>query len=205
MSAVDFFVSLGVLFAAVLLAALVFWCVDKARAWSQERRWDRQEDFLRRTLHSASWWFSEDEPTRQLVADLADRSVSDARERWRKARQATIRVEWKGPKIVGKLHVTAQKPESDATGPKEAQRSNIGPPHSHKVRVLTKDEVRAMDCPLPPEDDKDLAACSRRGEIAWRGPEADAFGRAVKAAQEHLRRTPGALCPAPESDDDLEC
>lgn len=75
--------------ALAVTAALVLWAVqmvhvviERIEARGEARTWDR----LKNKLRAASWWFSEDPPTRELLADLAELNEWEAREKWRKAR-----------------------------------------------------------------------------------------------------------------------
>ena len=63
---------------------LVVYEIDKLR----EQGRDGWLDWQKQKLRSASWWFSEDEPTRELLADLAELSEWEARDKWRKRRLA---------------------------------------------------------------------------------------------------------------------
>lgn len=75
---------------AVLLLAAA--CVGALRLVAYELDRLREQgrgawlDWQKQKLRTASWWFSEDEPTRALLADLAELSEWEARDKWRKRR-----------------------------------------------------------------------------------------------------------------------
>jgi hypothetical protein len=75
--------------AVAMLAVVVFWsirsvdyAVEHIRDRGKRDGWEWQKNKLR----SAAWWFSEDEPTRMLLADLAEMNEWEARDKWRKRR-----------------------------------------------------------------------------------------------------------------------
>jgi hypothetical protein len=72
----------GTILGAVVICARI---EGALRGW----RYSTARSEARRTLLEAARWLSEDEPTARLFDDLADGlSISEARDRWRKARAA---------------------------------------------------------------------------------------------------------------------
>lgn len=81
--------------ALLIFAVCCLWvmAVDAFMEWKHEphqRSFYEGMEHVRNGLRSDSWWFSESLETQQLVMDLASgMSVSDARDKWRKARQVS--------------------------------------------------------------------------------------------------------------------
>jgi len=77
-------VALGLLTAvAIGCLRVVVFELDRLR----EQGRDAWMDWSKQKLRTASWWFSEDMPTRELLADLAEITEWDAREKWRARRK----------------------------------------------------------------------------------------------------------------------
>lgn len=86
----------AVISAAVGVLLLAAACVGALRAVAYELDRLREQgreawlDWQKQKLRTASWWFSEDEPTRALLADLAELSEWEARDKWRKRRTTAL-------------------------------------------------------------------------------------------------------------------
>jgi hypothetical protein len=95
-----FFVVLAIVGAIVAVCAAVLCCMwvwDSLLEWRHE---PHQRSFLegfqdaRNRLQNDAWWFGESPETMQLLAELARGvPVSDAREKWRRARASNAAAE----------------------------------------------------------------------------------------------------------------
>lgn len=97
----------GIVGGAIVFAAcaLVAWVAVLGLCGAVEALWTRHDITVKmqaraeagRALQADTWWFSEHEPTRELLTEIASNlqagrgilDVSPARERWRKRMRAT--------------------------------------------------------------------------------------------------------------------
>jgi hypothetical protein len=90
MSAIGWIVSVGmaVAFVVALVAATIS-LVGEAIGRIERRGEIRGQEWASKRLMTASWWFSEDDATQQLLADLAHANLEawEARDKWRKRQE----------------------------------------------------------------------------------------------------------------------
>jgi hypothetical protein len=77
----------GAVAVALALTALGFVLIRDAIVRIETRAEQRMIHWQREKLRTASWWFSEDTPTRELLADLAEMTEWNARDLWRVRRR----------------------------------------------------------------------------------------------------------------------
>lgn len=85
-----FLVTVGAVVTILAGVGLCIFAVDQFFEWRHaphQRSYRQGEAAAYNHLANDSWWFSESQETMELLANLArGMSVSDAREKWRKAR-----------------------------------------------------------------------------------------------------------------------
>lgn len=78
--------TIGALLLAVIAGAAVLCLFGEISGRSREKGFEAGAEWVRNGLRTDSAWFGEDMPTVHLIRDMADLSVSQARDNWRSRR-----------------------------------------------------------------------------------------------------------------------